>query len=425
MSKKLCLLNIGDELLLGIRVNGHLAYLGEELARRGLNIESAAIVRDETPAIKHAFTDAWQRHDIIITTGGLGPTGDDMTRESIAEAMGTELEFDPWAQEAIQKRFERTGRKIGPRDLKQCYKPKGAELLPNRLGTAPGLFYKDPKTGKLFFMLPGPTNELKYMFKHEVLPKLRMEGALGTDEAYIQLRTSGIPEGMIEGVIEPVTSKHAGLGLAYCVHQGIVDIRISPGTLGCTWAELQAISREIATELGENFMCFGNCSVGRIVFDQLRSMEKTLAIAESCTGGQLGDAFTDIPGASKVFMGGIICYTNDTKVEMLDVPDDLLQQHGAVSAEVAVAMATGVAERMGADYGLSITGFAGPEGGTQENPVGTVYIGYHSPVGVWSHKVVFPGDRMYVKGRAVNAALDLMRRKLNKYKLAEYLCELH
>jgi len=173
--------------------------------------------------------------------------------------------------------------------------------------------------------------------------------------------------------------------------------------------------------LNEDFVCFGHATLAEVVLDELRARDATLALAESCTGGLLANAFTDIPGASKSFLGGVVSYTNDAKVQLLDVPESLLDQHGAVSAEAAVAMVAGAVERFGADYALSVTGFAGPDGGTVEAPVGTVYFGYSSPVGVWSHKMIFAGDRLTVKSRAVHAALDWMRRKLLKYMVEDLL----
>jgi nicotinamide-nucleotide amidase len=205
------------------------------------------------------------------------------------------------------------------------------------------------------------------------------------------------------------------------VHYGIVDVRLSGQDGALTMAELKAIGQEARQLLGEDFVCFGDGSLAAVVYRELRALDRTLAVAESCTGGLLGDAFTNVPGASKAFLGGVICYSNDVKVALLGVPESILDQHGAVSAECAIAMATGAAERLSADYGLSITGFAGPEGGNKKNPLGTIHIGYHSPVGVWCKTVRYTGGRLDVKARAVHAALDWMRRKLRKYKVEEFL----
>jgi len=417
---KLELVTLGDELLLGLYPNGHLHYLGEELARRGLPIDCNTVIKDDPADIATHFSHIWEHADIVITTGGLGPTSDDNTREAISACLGLELELDLLAEKAIENRFKQLGRRINQRQRKQCYKPKGAELLPNRLGTAPGIYLKHDN--KLLIMLPGPSHEMRHMFTHELLPRLAREGFISPQDAFIQLRTFGIPEGQIEDHLKPVLKDYDGVGLAFCTHNGLVDIRLSPGKGNHSMSDLQHLANDCQEQFGDDFVCIGDASLAEIVGDQLRAMEKTLATAESCTGGLLSNAFTSIPGASQYFNGGICCYTSDTKVEILDVPETILQQHGTVSDECAVAMATGAAEKFGADYGLSITGYAGPGGGSPENPVGTIYIGYHSPIGAWAQKIVYPGDRQHVQARAVNGALDLMRRKLQKYKLIEFIC---
>jgi nicotinamide-nucleotide amidase len=356
---------------------------------------------------------------MVVTTGGLGPTSDDNTREAVARVLGLPLEFDASAEAAIVERFARVGRRMGADDRKQCFRPRGAQLLRNRFGTAPGIYLEH--AGKILVMLPGPANELRPMFEAEVLPRLQDAGVLQTSEAYLQLRTASLPEIQVERRIRPVVEKYSGLGLAFCAHQGMVDVRIAPGARDFGPAELKAIGHELRVALDEDFVCFGRATLAQVVLDELRAREAKLAVAESCTGGLLASALTDIPGASEVFLGGVISYTDDAKVQLLDVPESLLAQHGAVSAETALAMATGAAERFGADYALSVTGLAGPTGGTAELPVGTVFLAYTSPNGAWSRKMLYAGDRLTVKARATQGALDWMRRKLLKYKVEDLL----
>ena len=417
--KKLDLLTLGDELLLGLRTNAHLDFLGGEFARHGLPLRRNLVVRDEPADIEAAFRDCWQTADIVVTTGGLGPTSDDNTREAVARVLGLPLEFDPAAEAAILQRFQRAQRAMTIDDRKQCYRPRGAQLLRNRFGTAPGIYLEH--AGKILVMLPGPSNELRPMFEFEVLPRLLEAGVLLPGDAYLQIRTAGVPEIHVEQRIRPVVDQYPGLGLAFCAHQGQVDVRIAPGARDLGPAQLKAIGQELRVALGEDFVCFGHATLAQVVLDELRSREASLAIAESCTGGLLASAFTDIPGASDIFLGGVVSYTNDAKVQLLDVPESLLEQHGAVSAETAVAMATGAAEKFGADYALSVTGLAGPGGGTPELPVGTVHLGYLSPNGAWSRQVLYSGDRLTIKARAVHGALDWMRRKLLKYKVEDLL----
>jgi len=417
--KKLDLLTLGDELLLGLRANSHLDYLGGEFARHGLPLRRNLVVRDEPADIEAAFRDCWQSAVIVVTTGGLGPTSDDNTREAIARVLGLPLELDPAAEAAISERFLRAHRTMTDDDRKQCYRPRGAQLLPNRHGTAPGIYLE--KDGKILVMLPGPTNELRPMFVNEVLPHLQEAGALQSSEAYLQLRTAGVPEIQVEQRIRPIVNKYPGLGLAFCAHQGQVDVRIAPGARDFGPGELKAIGQEMRAVLDEDFVCFGHMTLAEVVLEELHARGATLALAESCTGGLLANAFTDIPGASEIFLGSVVSYSNDAKVQLLDVPEIILAQHGAVSAETALAMATGAAERIGADYALSITGLAGPTGGTAELPVGTVFLGYTSPNGAWSRKVHYSGDRLTVKARAVHGAIDWMRRKLLKYQAVDLL----
>jgi len=416
-NKRIDLLTLGNELLNGTRVNGHLEYIGGCLGRHGVRLQRNMSFRDEPEQIRKFFSESLEDADIIITTGGLGPTTDDNTREVIADCLGLPLEFDPSIESAIVRRFERMGRTMSSSNLKQCYVPKGAQVLANAFGTAPGIWLEHGE--KLVILLPGPPNELKPMFEQQVLRRLEERGLLQGAEHYLQLRTIGVGESALQDLLRPVVKRYPGLGVAFCAYEGIVDVRLSPGASNVQAHQIQEIGDECAGILEGDFICFGHDSLAKIVFDHLRADEKKLAVAESCTGGLLSNAFTDLPGASKVFAGGVVCYNNDAKMELLDVPEGILLQHGAVSHETAAAMATGAMEKFSADYALSVTGFAGPGGGDTLNPVGSIYIGYSSPLGVWSIRMLYPGDRVAVKIRAVNRALDVIRRKLKEFKVED------
>jgi len=410
-AKRFELLTLGDELLLGLTANGHLTFIGAQLGRRGVLLARNVTITDEAPDIARQFRESWAQADVVITTGGLGPTCDDRTREVIAEVLGQKLVFDPAIEQAIAERFNRLGRKMTPNNLKQAYRFERGEVLPNANGTAPGLWVE--QDGKILCMLPGPPNELQPMFTEQVLPRLAALGLAHDREAYVQLRTAGIGESALETKLQPIFDRHGdALGIAFCAHQGQVDCRLSSPDGRLTPAQLDTIAAECAQLLGEDFMGYGYDSLAKVCADLLRAQEKTLAVAETATGGLLANAFTDICGASKFFAGGVVCYSNDAKMTLLDCPECLISQHGAVSAECAVAMATGVAESLSADYAVAVTGFAGPCGGTKENPVGTIYVALHAPHGVWSKKLSYPGPRATVKVRAVNAALDWLRREL-------------
>lgn len=404
------LVTLGDELLLGLTANSHLTWIGTQLGRRGVQLDRNVTVSDEAEVIARQFRESWARADVVITSGGLGPTCDDRTREVVAEVLGQELVFDPAIMAAIEERFARLNRPCTPNNRKQAYRFSRGEVLPNPNGTAPGLWVE--QEGKVLIMLPGPPNELQPMFLDQVLPRLATLGLVAEQEAYIQLRTAGVGESALETRFQPIFDRYPGLGIAYCAHLWQVDCRISSPDGRYARDTLKAIAQECATLLGDDLICVGHDSVAKVTADLLRQSGRTLAVAESCTGGLLANSFTDICGASKFFMGGIVGYSNEAKMLLLDCPECLLSQHGAVSAECAVAMACGVAEQLSADYGLAITGYAGPTGGCNDNAVGTVYIGLHSPAGDWSKKLSYPGQRLTVKQRAVTAAIDWLRREV-------------
>lgn len=405
------LLTLGDELLLGLTPNGHLAFIGAQLGRRGVILRRNVTITDEADAIVQQFQESWARSDVVITTGGLGPTCDDRTRETIAAVLGQKLIRDAEIAQQIADRFIRAGRKMTPNNLKQADRFEHGEVLVNANGTAPGLWVE--QDGKVLCMLPGPPNELQPMFTEQVLPRLAARGLLLEREAYVQLRTSGIGESLLETRLQPVFDRFGdALNVAFCAHSGHVDCRVSSPSGRLTLLEIEALAGECAKLLGEDFVCYGYDSLAKVCADLLRQQEVKLAVAETATGGLLANAFTDICGASKFFAGGCVCYSNDSKMQLLEVPECILLQHGAVSAENAVAMATGAAEKLGADYAVAVTGFAGPCNGTAENPVGTFYLALHAPHGAWSKKLSYPGPRKTVKVRAVNAALDWLRREL-------------
>lgn len=412
-ARKFELLTLGDELLLGLTANGHLTFIGQQLGRRGVMLSRNVTVTDDADVIVRQFRESWSQADVIITTGGLGPTCDDRTREAIAEVLGEKLVFDSAIEKAIADRFSRLGRKMTANNLKQAYRFESGVVLPNANGTAPGLWIE--QSGKVLCMLPGPPNELQPMFLEQVLPRLATLGYIHEREAYVQIRTAGIGESALETKLQPIFDRcGAALSVAFCAHQGQVDCRLSSPSGRINDRQLHELARECAVLLGEDFMCFGHDSLARVCADLLRSMDMTLAVAETATGGLLANAFTDICGACKCFAGGVVCYSHESKMQLLDVPEDLLAQHGAVSDENAVAMATGAAERLGADYAVAITGFAGPAHGNEANPIGTIYVALYSPQGVWSRKLSYPGPRPTIKVRAMNAALDWLRRELVK-----------
>lgn len=414
-------INLGDELLLGLRDNTHLAYLGKTLMRYGLRIQRDLVITDQQEEIEKNFKVCWQQADIIITTGGLGPTRDDNTRQTIANVLDLPLIHKPELEATIRERFTRRGQSMPDNNRCQAALIQGAEALDNPQGTAPGQWLEHE--GKYLIMLPGPATELCPMFEKTVIPRLKQKRLLQPENAYLQLRCIGMGESQLATLVEPLFQEYSSaLGVAYCAHEGIVDVRLSsllPNQL--SWENIKTIGEKCEEVLGENFMGYGECTLAQIILNQLNTLGKKVAVAESCTGGLLANAFTDLSGASKVFTGGAICYNDAIKTQILEIPEDIILQHGAVSDECAIAMATAAAELFEADYALSTTGFTGPDGGSKEHPVGTVFIGYHTPAGVQSHRITFNGDRLSVKRRAVTTALDWMRRNLSRSSAQDIL----
>ncbi len=416
--RKVELLAIGDELLNGQRANSHLLYFGEKLQEIGLGLQRCTELRDEPAEIVEGLKRAIDGSDLILVTGGLGPTTDDYTVGCVASALERPVRRNPEVEAAIRAFFKERGKEPTENNFKQCDIVDGAEVLPNPNGTAPGQWIE--LNDQVIVLLPGPPLEMKPMFEDQVLPRLVDKGWALSPVNSVQIRTMGIGESKVAEMLAPLLKGSGSkLRVAYCAHLGYVDVRLSPVEGGWDEARIRTMGEACRERLGEGFLGYGTPEVAAVILQHLRGLNKSLAVAESCTGGLLASRFTDVPGASKIFMGGVVCYRNQVKENLLGVPDCILEQHGAVSAECAVAMATAVAELLESDYALSITGYAGPEGGNE--PAGTIYLGYHSPVGVWSRKVVLPGNRTAVRERAVMTALDFIRRKLEKYKIYDLL----
>lgn len=404
------LITLGDELLLGRTPNGHLTFIGGQLARRGVALAANTVLPDAAETISAQVARSWARSAVVITTGGLGPTCDDCTRDAVAAVLGQRLVFDKKLEKAIAARFAKIGRAMTPNNLKQAWRPEGAVALPNPFGTASGLWIE--QDGKILIMLPGPPHELEPMWNNEVLPRLVRRKLVGSRETFVQLRIVGVGESALETRLQPLLAKYPGVEVAYCAHFGAVDVRLGWGNGRIAEAQVHRLVAECTALLGDDVFSVGTDSLADAVADLLRQDDKTLAVAESGSGGLLASVFTDLPGASKFFQGGVVCYRNSGKVIMLDIPECMLDQHGAVSAETAAAMATGVCENFVADYGLSIACCAGPGACCENKAAGTVFVGLHAPDGVWCKRLEYPGTPVIMRARAINVALDWLRREL-------------
>jgi nicotinamide-nucleotide amidase len=407
------LINTGTELLFGSVTNSLLPYLGQELFAIGLRIERQIAVPDG-PAIAEALREAFARSEIVLVTGGLGPTSDDVTRDFAAELTGRPLEFHEAIFERIRERFARRKLTLSSSIARQAYVPKGAIVLPNDFGTAPGLYLPKTKTSPAIFLFPGPPRELRPMFETYARPILR--DLVGQPALAAQLyRITGQGESNVEGAVGAALSAFDGLEVGYCARPGEVDLRL----IG-TRAVLDEADTIVRGRLGEYLVTTGTQEIENVIVQLLTDQNRTLAVAESCTGGLIADRLTNVPGSSKIFLEGTVPYSNEAKSRTLSVPAHLIDSAGAVSQEVAAAMAQGARQRAGSDYALATTGVAGPDGGTPEKPVGTVFVGLaQAGRETIVQKLFFPMDRISFKRIVSQCALDLLRRKLAENRRAD------
>ncbi|MEN8148844.1 MAG: CinA family nicotinamide mononucleotide deamidase-related protein [Planctomycetota bacterium] len=396
-------ISTGDELVRGRSVDTNAPWIAEQAAESGVLRVFHTTVGDDPAALADAFRRAARRSDVVVVTGGLGPTEDDHTRVAAAEAAGVDLVEDPELTAWIRERFESRGIPLLPKNLVQAYIPAGAEVLPNPLGTAPG--FRLEIDGASLFFLSGVPREMEVMFDAGIRPVLAERGPGG---AYGVVVSFGKPEAWVD----ERTKDLAG------THDLSVGITAVLGTIKLTFQATGPDARErVDAAVGTARERLGDLvleadTLAGAVGHLLEERGLTLATAESCTGGLVGRLLTDVPGISANYLGGVIAYANEVKEDLLGVPCDLLVEHGAVSAETAEAMAAGARETLGTDFAVSITGIAGPGGGTEEKPVGLVWFGFAGPSGVESLSRRLPGDREVVRGFAANVALQLVRRRL-------------
>jgi len=410
------LLTIGDELLLGLTIDTNGAWLARELAGDGVSIAQRGSVGDDADRIAHAVRDALDRTGAVITTGGLGPTADDLTKPSIAALFGREMVFDAEAWERLRQLWRERGRPGEPPESnrQQVMIPAGARVLANRHGTAPGIFLEDER-GRWVAMLPGVPREMRGIFDDELRGLVR--GRLGEARAVVRtrtVRTTGVAESQLPALLGDTARGFDGLSLAYLPGQDGVDLRLTVRDAAPDDADarLAAGAGRLVERVGAYVYADSLVDLAAVVLDAVRARALRVAVAESCTGGMLGARLTAIAGSSDVFLGGVIAYDNRIKRDELGVPEGLLATVGAVSEPVARAMATGVRERLGADIGVGITGIAGPGGGSDEKPVGQVWVAVDIAGEVRTFGGRLIGDRGEVRHRATQVALELIRRGL-------------
>jgi len=411
---KLEVLTIGTELLLGYTVDTNAAELGRALAAAGAEITRHTTVADRPEAIRASVVEALDRTGFVITTGGLGPTRDDMTKTVVADLFGKRLLLDERMLANIRARFDRMGRPMPASNRTQAEVPEGAVILPNARGTAPGLWVEDAR-GRTVVLLPGVPREMQGLLVEQVLP--RIVARQGGDRRVVlsrTVRTTGVSESALAERVGPIELDIAPLTLAYLPSVEGVDLRVTAWGLELEDAEarLTAVVARLKVAVGEHGYGEGDADLAAVLLEGLRKGRHRLAVAESCTGGMVGERITNIPGASDTFIGGVVAYADVIKTAALKVPLETLEAYGAVSEETVRAMAEGAQRLFSADCTIAVTGIAGPGGGTPEKPVGTVWLAARVHTTTRALKRVLPGDRDDVRRRAAQASLDLLRRLL-------------
>jgi nicotinamide-nucleotide amidase len=410
------IISIGDELLIGQVINSNQASIAEKLNTVGVFCDKMTTVGDKEDEILSAFQKAYASHDVVSVTGGLGPTHDDITRSVVCTFFQTECIINEEALENVKRIFAR--RKSAPRKINedQALVPRGCTVIQNRLGTAPGYFFE--REGKYFIVMPGVPYEMNAMMDDFVIPFFEKH-ATDLIIRHRTLKTTGIAESFLAeriGDVHKIFSPDSGITLAFLPSSLGVRLRITVKAHSADDAErkIHDVESKLRSTIEKYIYASGDQELEDTVGILLRERKLTIAIAESCTGGLIADRITNVPGSSDYFERGIITYSNKSKVDELQVPTVLINQHGAVSREVAEAMASGIRSTSGSDIGLSVTGIAGPTGGSPEKPVGLVWIGYSDKYETFAMQFIFNGERRIIKERAAQAALELIRRKILK-----------
>ncbi len=403
---------IGSELLTPVKTDTNSLWLTEKLNEIGIEVKLKTIVGDDEMRLEETIRDAVSRSDIVITTGGLGPTEDDITRKIAAKALDKNLIFKDGLFEDLRQRFLSFGYNEMPKkNRSQAFIIEGADVLPNPNGTAVGMLVKIGD--KFMVILPGPPRELKPMFEMHVIPKLKESAG----EIFVRrrsLRVSGMGESALDELIAPIYTEYKNPQTATLFNKTEIEIQFT--AQGKTLEEADQLNDGLAAKISEKLgiavFAQNGEKMEEVIGKLLIERGETLAVAESCTGGLIGQRLTDVAGSSKYFIEGVVAYHNDAKIRTLNISNELIEKHGAVSKEVAEAMAEGMREYAKTDYAVSVTGIAGPDGGTEEKPVGTVFVGYCDREKTKSLQLKLPGDRNLIRWRSSQAALDYLRRKI-------------
>ena len=414
---------VGSELLTPDRLDTNSLFLTRRLNQLGVAVARKTIVGDEHDQLRDVFREALSRAELVISTGGLGPTLDDLTREAVADLLGRKLQLNEGVLRRIEGRFRRLGRTMSENNKRQALVPEGADVLENPVGTAPGLWlepegrglYLQPalNIGRVLVLLPGPPPELQAIFTQHVEPRLaRLSSGLRLYSR--ELRVAGLPESEVDQRAAPIYSACTDVQTTILAAPGEIQIHLRSWSHDADAAErtLKELVERLTLALGESVFTTSGESLEQAVARELTRNQATIAAAESCTGGLLAERLTRVPGSSAYFRGGVVCYSNDLKTTWVDVPPELIESQGAVSSAVAQALAAGIRRRAGATLGVGITGIAGPAGGSPEKPVGLVHIALAGALSGSERSAQLSGDRERIRWQASQLALDLVRRYL-------------
>jgi len=402
---------VGSEMLTPYRVDTNSLWLTEQLNALGIEVRMKVVVGDDEARLDETIRIALKRSNIIISTGGLGPTEDDITRKVFARVLARRLQLHQPTLDRLRARFAKRNMKMPEINARQALVPERAQILENTNGTAPGLMMREQRA--LVFLLPGPPREMKPMFESSIVPILRQEAG----QSFIRRRKLsifGLSESGVDEIAAPIYSRYKNPETTILADRGVIELHLAARARSVGEGDLllTEVSDQLEEALGHYVFSSNGESLETVVGQWLKFRSATLAVAESCTGGMLAARLTDIAGSSDYFVEGVVAYSNEAKIRILGVDEDLIVAHGAVSSEVAEAMADGIRRLAGSTFGVAVTGIAGPGGGTEEKPVGLVYIGLSEEAGTTSRKYLFPGDRYLIRNFSVNAALDMVRRRI-------------
>ena len=411
---KAYIINIGDEILIGETINTNASWMAYSLDHSGVEVKKIIVIGDDKKAIISSLEESLNEADLVLITGGLGPTHDDITKHTLCEYFNDELVFNEKVYSDIVSLLKKHGKEINELNRTQAFVPKGCKVMPNKKGTAPGMMFN--KNGRIIISMPGVPHEMKSMMSDSVLPIIKQRKDAGYS-LHRHIHTFGLAEANMAEILMPVLKElNGGVKLAFLPSPGHVKLRLTSKGNDLQHLEnlLKNEERKILEYIGEYIYGYEKDKLEEVIGGLLVKFKKSLVTAESCTGGMLASRITSVSGSSKYFLGSVIAYSNNMKEEILSVPNQLLEKHGAVSEEVVSAMAEGARKRFGADYSLATSGIAGPDGGTVEKPVGTIWIAMSSSQGIIAKKLNLGFDRNTNIRLTSDYCLDLLRKELNK-----------